>query len=99
MRLRFAVERSVLGQDWVALGTFPSPPNPNQMGYVSQMTDRIRVVCEGEPVEEWEWVERVPVNPGDLACTDYCAGWKLLWRKNAPAPCADELAHYYVGSN
>jgi hypothetical protein len=54
MRLRFAVERSVRGQDWVALGTFPSPPNPNQMGYVSSLADRVRVVCDGEPVELWE---------------------------------------------
>ena len=97
MRLRFVLQRSVRGEDWVDLGTYPSPPNPNAAGYVSSTFDRMRVVCDGVAVELWEWVDRVPVNPGDLACTDYCAGWKLLWRKNAPAPSADELAHYYVG--
>ena len=97
MRLRFRLERSSMGQDWVALGYFASPPNPGAQGYVGQPHERMRIACDDAVTELWEWTQRVPVNPADLACTDYVPGWKLLWRKDTPTPSTEELAHYFVG--
>ena len=97
MRLRYRLERSILGQDWTVLGYYPFPVGPGAQGFAGQAHERMRVVCDQTVTELWEWSERVPVNPADYTCTDFVPGWKLLWRKDAPAPGADELAHFFQG--
>lgn len=47
-------------------------------------------------MELWEWAERIPLNPGDLQCTDFTAGWRLIHREASPVESADELAHFFI---
>lgn len=75
---------------------FPSPPHPGSVGLVGRKGERVRVMCDGNVIEVWEWVERIPLNPADLQCTDFVQGWKLMRRENSPVPSADELAHFSV---
>lgn len=93
----YRLERSrYKGGEWVLLSVSRSPSSPASLGLIGQPQERVRWVCDGVSVELWEWSSRIPLNPGDLQCTDFVAGWKLIERRSSPVPSADELAHFYV---
>lgn len=100
---RYRLERNRdYGDKWEPLTVSGSPFYPRERGFVGQRGERLRWRCleaktkQWGTVELWEWVERVPVNPGDLQCSDFVAGWKLIERKDPPTPSADELSHFFT---
>ncbi len=102
MVLRFRLERNAdMEGGWTFLLPSASPVHPSSLGLTGKAGERLRwryqtLGQQGETVEVWQWSERVPVNPGDLQCTDFVAGWKLIDRKPMPTPSSDELSHFFV---
>lgn len=100
--LNYRLERNRSGGAWDTLMVWSSPSHPGSLGLIGQKSERVRWQCKDSAngqwvtVEVWEWSERVPLNPADIQCTDFIAGWKLVDRGRPPTPSADELAHFYL---
>ena len=61
--MRYAIERSrYYGAGWDHIFTIEAPAHPTSLGFVGQKGERLRYVLSGQPVEIWEWAERVPLN-------------------------------------
>jgi hypothetical protein len=82
---------------WITVSFHDSRVHPNAMGLRGgHYGDQVRVLKDGVVFDVYEWFPRMPVNPGDLACTDFEPGWKIVNRHNGPAlPDSDELAFFY----
>jgi hypothetical protein len=85
------------GEDWRIIASAESERHPQSFGLVgSRYGEQVRVTTKGVTVALYEWAPTVPVNPGDIQCTDFLPGWKLVRRQAGPVPSGDELAHFFV---
>jgi hypothetical protein len=82
--------------EWVTVALFESHRHPNALGMRgANYGDQVRVMRNDTLVDVYEWTARVPLNPGDISCTDFEPGWRLIKRENTPVPTSDELAHFF----
>ena len=95
MAMRYLLERTNAGGDWDVMVVAPSRPNPAAFGLVGSPSGLVRVRCDDQVVEVWQWSEQVPLNPADLDCQVFGEGWKLIESNPAPAPHPDELNTFF----
>ena len=95
MAMRYLLERTNGGGDWDVVAVAPSRPSPSAIGLRGSPSGLVRVKCDKQVIEVWQWSDNVPRNPADLDCQEFGEGWKLIESNPAPAPHPDELSNFF----